>query len=1112
MHNQNSFIFHDASGRRWSRFKSFFFIFSIIFSLLTVIFIKSLFVKPVFNIPVQIKEMKTKLKAMDQNADNHYLSKKEWLQFSRTLNKNQNNLIHEQKNSDFINLGFYINWDRRSWKSLEENAKFLTHVASDWFTISLDDSRLKINNDEELLHLLKEKKVNFMPVLKNLETDKWMPEAVEDIVNNDNTVKEQFIKKITEEINEINAAGLIVDFGMIDPSYRNNYTQFFELLSHQLKENQKQLWLCLPMGLELRAYNLEGLSVFVDKFIASLHDENSENDEPGPISSISWVQGWSDTISAYGSPEQWIIDIGNYGYDWEKNKKGGLISFPDAMIRARQSGITNFAMNKESLEPNFIYEINNNIHEVWFLDAVTFLNTFNAVKTKMKGGVSISTLGFEDAAVWKIFSNFLEEEPYTDEELFNQIANIQTNDIIANVGEGELLSFDNKAFDGKRKIIQNTDGSFYETYTEIPSYYNVSRQRTDSSKIAITFDDGPDPQYTPKLLDILKENNVQATFFILGAKAEKQPELVRRIVNEGHLIGIHSYTHPDIYQISRERITLELNASERLIQAITGKSALLFRPPYSDNKPISYQEFNPFIQIQDMGYFTIAYTIDSKDWEKPGVEKILENIKNERNEGNVVLLHDAGGDRSQTVEALPLIIKFFRDRGDKIVSLDEVAGIDKSVLMPFADAGKQNLTRIVAGTGIKVKRWLNEIFWAFIIISTVLVVLRGAIVFFFALRYKTKKYQSKDNLFNPQVTILISAYNEGKVIEKTLLSLINSDYKGKKEIIIIDDGSKDDTSIVVSSLAKKFPEIILVRQENAGKALALKNGISIAKNEIIIMLDADTQFQKDTVRNLVIPFIDPKVGAVSGHARVGNSRNFISRCQDLEYISGFNLDRRAYHELNCITVVPGAVCAVRKTALLKAGGITNDTLAEDTDFTLSLHRTGYRVVYAKNAVAWTEAPETIKSLVKQRIRWGYGTLQCLWKHRDMAFSPGFGTLGLFAIPGMWFFHIFLIAIGPVIDTFFLLTLLNPINPVLYIFFALFILIDIFLAIAACIMEGEGIKKSFIIIPMRFFYKALLGYVMWKVLLRAIQGIWVGWGKLDRSASVSINLDNSLIKS
>jgi len=1111
MNHHNSFVFHDASGRRWSRFKSLIFFFSIIISLLTVIFIKSLFVKPVFNIPQNVYEIKTILKKMDTNIANNNISEKDWLAFTKK-NENKNIEYHSYSGSDPVRLGFYINWDRRSWKSLLDNGKFLTHIASDWFTVSLNNKRLKINTDDELLNFLKKKNINFIPVLKNLDIDKWMPEAVEDIVKCNSDEQLIFINQITDEINRINASGLIVDFGLIDPSYKDNYTGFFRLLSNQLKENKKQLWLSMPMGKELASYDIEELSLFIDKFIATLHDENSEVDSPGSISSLDWVKGWSETVSSYGSPEQWIIGLGNYGYDWQEGSNmAELISFADSMTRAKKSGITSLEMSEEDFEPNFTYELNGKIHNVWFLDAVTFLNSYHAAATKMKGGVSINPLGFEDPSLWEIFSDFTAEEPSASDELISKIEKIRTDDIIANIGNGEMLVFDNTASDGKREIRRNNDGFFIETYKAVPSYYNVSRQRSGSSKVAITFDDGPDPKYTPKLLDILKQNNVSATFFILGIKAEKYPEIVKRIVDEGHLIGIHSYTHPDIYQASSERITLELNASERLIQDITGKSTLLFRAPYSDNKPISYGEFNPFVQIQDMGYFTVSYTIDSKDWEKPGVNNILENIKNERREGNVILLHDAGGDRSQTIEALPLIIKFISDRGDKIVSLEELLGIDRNALMPAVDSNQQNLTSMVTGTGFHVIRLLKEFFWAFMIIATILVVMRAIAVLFFALKYKSD-YPKNSDEFSPPVSILISAYNEEKVIEKTLLSLINSDYNGDKEIIVVDDGSGDETTRVVANLAKKYPEIILVTQENTGKAIALRRGVSISKNEIIIMLDADTQFQKNTVKNLVLPFMDLKTGAVSGHARVGNTKNFITHCQDIEYISAFNLDRRAFHQLNCITVVPGAVCAVRKTALLEAGGITNDTLAEDTDFTLNLYRTDYRVVYAKDAVAWTEAPESVNALIKQRFRWGFGTLQCLWKHRDMAFSKNYGVLGLFAMPAMWFFNIFLLALGPVIDIFFLISLINHFNPILYAFFTVFFLIDIILAVLSCNMEHENIKKSFFVIPMRFFYKAILGYVMWKVLLKAIQGIWVGWGKLDRSASVSVNLDNILVKS
>jgi cellulose synthase/poly-beta-1,6-N-acetylglucosamine synthase-like glycosyltransferase len=254
---------------------------------------------------------------------------------------------------------------------------------------------------------------------------------------------------------------------------------------------------------------------------------------------------------------------------------------------------------------------------------------------------------------------------------------------------------------------------------------------------------------------------------------------------------------------------------------------------------------------------------------------------------------------------------------------------------------------------------------------------------------------------------------------------------------------------------------------------------------------------------LIQPFQNEKVAAVSGHAKVGNLRKFIARCQSLEYICGFNLDRQAYHYLNCITVVPGAISAIRKSAVLQAGGISTDTLAEDTDMTISLHREGFRIAYVSDALAFTEAPETIATLAKQRFRWAFGTIQCLWKHRDMVLNPHFKALGCFSLPSIWFFQVLLVAIAPVIDVLVIGSLLlGKSSPLLYAYFGIFLLMDFLLAALACLMEHEPLRQAWLTIPMRFVYRPMLSWVIWKALIKAAKGALVSWGKLERTASVN----------
>ena len=416
---------------------------------------------------------------------------------------------------------------------------------------------------------------------------------------------------------------------------------------------------------------------------------------------------------------------------------------------------------------------------------------------------------------------------------------------------------------------------------------------------------------------------------------------------------------------------------------------------------------------------------------------------------------------------------------------------------------EQRISRLVSSAGFRVFHAIEEFLWAFMIVATALIVLRALVVILLAARFR--RTAPAVTGFAPAISVLIAAYNEEKVIAATLRAVLANDHPGPLEVLVVDDGSRDETAAEVEKIAQSDPRVRLVRQRNRGKADALRRGLSLVQHELVVFLDADTHLQKDTLRLLVRPLSDEQVVAVSGHAKVGNLRSFIARCQALEYTCGFNLDRRAYDRWNCITVVPGAISALRRSAIARAGGLSLDTLAEDTDLTLTLHKGKNRIVYTPDAIAWTEAPETVRTLARQRFRWAYGTLQCLWKHREKVFNWRYRALGWFSLPSVWFFQILLIALTPVVDLVLLASLPLGAWRAILPFVIIFLAVDVILATLACILERESIWHAWRIIPMRLIYRPLLSYVIWKAILRALKGAWVGWGKLERTASVPVRV-------
>ena len=214
----------------------------------------------------------------------------------------------------------------------------------------------------------------------------------------------------------------------------------------------------------------------------------------------------------------------------------------------------------------------------------------------------------------------------------------------------------------------------------------------------------------------------------------------------------------------------------------------------------------------------------------------------------------------------------------------------------------------------------------------------------------------------------------------------------------------------------------LLLQSNHGKPSALNHGLSEATGEIVVSIDADTIVDPDAIPRLVRHFADEKVGAVAGNVKVMNRNRWLTRWQALEYITSQNLEKRAFDLLNCIPVVPGAVGAWRTDLLRSQGGFSGDTVAEDTDLTLTIRRNGWKILYDEEAIGRTEVPDTIDALIRQRFRWTFGTLQAIWKHRDTVGKPQYGTLGWVAVPNIFLFQIVLPLVSPIIDLLFLVTL------------------------------------------------------------------------------------------
>ncbi len=1065
----------------------------LLISVLLLVFIRALWVKPELHLPESLRTMKTQLRALAQPSARPPRTVEPWLNFQAKVQKKASKKAIHPK----ISAALVAGWDPRSLESLAKHAENLTHVCPEMLSITGQPARLEADPDREALAAFRAARLKIVPLLTNLNGTHWDTDAVEGLLQSQPDIQARFIDQVADSLKESEAAGVLIDWQGIDPSFAGPLAEFLGRMRETLRAGNLELWLSIPVGEDLRSFDLERLPGAVDYLVAQLHDENGETDAPGPISAQPWFEGWLRTLMGYGESSQWILSLGTYGYDWNTSTgKTETISFADAMARAHESGATSVTSTSPDFSPNLSYTLEGESHEVWFLDAATFANQLRCVDQEGCAGVLLNKLGEEDPGIWPLLKTASGDAPA--KALLGRLETIEPKNVIAQIGSGDFLRAELDTAPGQRQLWTDGRGYVSETYQQWPVYPTIVHLgQGKSEEVCLTFDDGPDPQWTLQVLDILKHYGVHATFFVLGKQAERYPELIRRILDEGHEIGSHTYMHSNLSEASDEQVTLELNATQRLLEWLTGRTTLLFRPPYNaDSMPASLDEARPIAQATDLGYITVGESIDPQDWSRPGAEAIFQRVRRQREQGNTILLHDAGGDRQQTVEALPRILDFLMARGDSVVRAGELIGLDREQTMPKIAATTSHAAIYVTNAGLFLLHLGEELLWTFMIAASILTLIRSLVLAFLALRRRKKSTGD----FLPPLSVVIAAYNEEKVVAATLRSLLKSDYPSPLEIIVVDDGSNDETSREAQAMGDS--RVRVLRQANAGKARALARGTDVARHEFVVFLDADTQFQPDTLRRLIQPLADPRVGAVSGHARVGNTNHLITRFQSLEYICGFNLDRRAYDSINAITVAPGAISAFRKAAIASAGGFASDTLAEDTDLTLCLHRAGWKVTYEPEAIAWTEAPETVRSLARQRFRWAFGTMQCVWKHRDLILNPRSPGLGCFSLPSIVFFQILLVAAIPIVDLLLIISLFTGAGLPFVIYFFAFLLCDLVLSLLACWIEEEPLAQALWIIPMRFFYRPILSFVVWRSILHILRGAWVGWGKLERQGTVT----------
>jgi cellulose synthase/poly-beta-1,6-N-acetylglucosamine synthase-like glycosyltransferase/spore germination protein YaaH/peptidoglycan/xylan/chitin deacetylase (PgdA/CDA1 family) len=1024
-------------------------------------------------------------------------------------------------------IGFHVPWDESSASSLRRNIGELDWLIPGWISITGPNHTYSIFKDpagKAVINRAPHRPL-LLPMVSNVINGDWDAPGMAALLHSP-ALRRQLLDRLEPWLAANAAGGVFFDFEELPSTAQADYRTFLREAKARFGRHDWVVAIAVPVGPE-SGYDVKAYSAIVDRVFLMAYDEHELSGPPGPIASQMWFEQAVATAIRGVPRDKIVVTVGSYGYDWFGKQGGQPMAIDEAWQAARDSGAVP-VFDRASGNSSFAFEDGNVRHDVWLLDAASAYNQMKFLTRAGVNGVALWRLGSEDPGVWNIFGrshrtlpppsviNAIPEGTDTDIEHFGEILKVTAVPVAGA----------RNAVTGKNGLITNVD------FTRLPSPYVVSRSGYKPGLVALTFDDGPDPTWTPRILDILKRENVPATFFIVGENALTQRPLLERMVREGHEVGSHTYTHPNLAGASDAETAFQLNTTQRLFQAFTGRSLRLFRAPYfGDAEPTTADEIEPALQAQKRGYISVGLHVDPGDWKRPGVQTIInQTIAGVTNpiactansdvqcSHNIVLLHDAGGNRQQTVEALPQIIAQLRAKGYRFVPVSVLAGIPRDVAMPVISASDQAAAEADLFIFGALGAIITALGWIFLFAISIGIA-RAIILSALALIQARREGRTIFPPIDPTrfVTVMIPAFNEETVIVRAVHGVLAST-DVRIEVIVIDDGSADRTSELVREAFADDPRVQLLTLENGGKARALNEGLKLATGEIVVALDADTQFEPATIARLARWFVDPSLGAVAGNAKVGNRVNLVTRWQALEYITAQNLERRALARLNAMTVVPGAVGAWRLAAIQSVGGYPDDTLAEDQDLTIAIQRAGWRVHYDQYAVAWTESPESFAGLAKQRFRWAYGTLQCLWKHRAVMATGKPAGLARVGLPQAIVFQILLAAISPIIDTALIVSFVMTWISVqahgwaqtqhdvelMLIYWLVFTAIDLLAAIVAFALERrEDWRLLWLLIPQRIGYRQVMYYVVLKAIAQALRGPRVGWGKLARTGRVKV---------
>ena len=857
----------------------------------------------------------------------------------------------------------------------------------------------------------------------------------------DPVARARLVRTISSIVSTEGWDGVVIDFERISPTLRAAYPVFVRAVALGLRG--KRTIVAIPASSdgtgEAAAFDLAALSRASSAILLMAYDQHDLKSTPGPVAGMPWVRASLDRALAAIPKGRLILGVPAYGYAWKKDGSAlrDLTTDQGRELASKPGARAVF----DGVEQEWHVTLPDG-SQAWYSDPRSERARAALVVSKHLRGV----------AVWHVGA----------------------------MGKEGLAALPFRP--AKHRLIVNRA-------------QEVVRAR---GLVALTFDDGPDPTWTPRILDILRREHVPATFFVIGRHAEAFPHLVRREAADGHLIGNHTWSHPDLATTSKVFADAEMVGTGALIETLTGKRPRLMRFPYgaeTDSDGAGGGEQDAAGVAKRFGLDVIGWNDDSLDWTTPGTSAIVSRTEAGAREHTVVLMHDGGGDRSQTVAALPTVIRDLKARGYIFTTPDRM---DALITAPYFERASLSAKARFWALASMLRLWMSAtmLLKGIILLAAIVLISRLVWVVPAAFAEAGRARRRSREPYPVRVTVIVPAHNEARVIAKTLASLRALSWHDL-EVIVVDDGSTDATAEVASASGFR-----VISQKRSGKAAALNTGIRAATGELVCILDADTLIRTDFLERATVHFARADVAAVAGNVKVGNRRNLLTRLQALEYIIGLSLDRRAQSAGNWITVVPGAAGVFRRSDVVAAGGYSSRTMVEDADLTITLLRNGGTIIYEPHAIVHTEAPETLREVMRQRRRWSFGTIQVVHAHAPAVLSKDAGRVGAVALPWLAIYQVILPLAGPIIDLWFLASLLVWRGRMGWaVFVGPWIALEVLFLAVAVLVDKEDWRLMLYAPAVHFIWRPIQLCATWQAAWRWVKDQPHKWHALKRTDSV-----------